>query len=61
MFNTKFNNTFWLSLLIFIFLFDVLYAKPIKYEGLKRLSLDDIQAITDYKLDEDNFTNKTVN
>ena len=61
MFNTKFNNTFLLSLLIFIFLFDVLYAKPIKYEGLKRLSLDDIQAITDYKLDEDNFTNKTVN
>jgi len=61
MFNTKLNNTFLLSLLIFIFLIDVLYAKPIKYEGLKRLSLDDIQAITDYKLDEDNFTNKTVN
>ena len=61
MFYTKLNNTFLLSLLIFIFLINILYAKPIKYEGLKRLSLDDIQAITDYKLDEDNFTNKTVN
>ena len=61
MFNAKLNNTFLLSLLIFIFLIDILYAKPIKYEGLKRLSFDDIQAITDYKLDEDNFTNKTVN
>ena len=61
MFNTKLNNTFLLFLLIFIFLIDILHAKPIKYEGLKRLSIDDIQAITDYKLDEINFTNKTVN
>ena len=61
MFYTKLNNTFLLCLLIFIFLIDTLYAKPIKYEGLKRLSFDDIQAITDYQLDDDNFTNKSVN
>tara|TARA_A100001011_G_scaffold186209_1_gene194833 strand:+ start:821 stop:3085 length:2265 start_codon:yes stop_codon:yes gene_type:complete len=61
MFYTKLNNTFLLSLLIFIFLINILYAKPIKYEGLKRLSLDDIQAITDYQLDDNNFTNKSVN
>ena len=60
MYKTKFNH-FSLYLLIFIFFNNILYSKSIKFDGLKRLSLNDLQAITEYQLSDDNFTSKSVN
>ena len=60
MYKTKFNH-FSLYLLIFIFFNSILYSKSIKFDGLKRLSLNDLQAITEYQLSDDNFTSKSVN
>ena len=44
-----------------IFFVSNLYTKPIKFEGLKKLSLNDLQAITEYQLSDEDFTGKTVN
>ena len=60
MYKTKYNY-FSIYLLIFIFFTSLLYSKSIKFEGLKRLSLNDLQAITEYQLSDDNFTSRSVN
>ena len=59
MYKVKLNKLIYL--LLPIFFFSNLYSKPIKFEGLKKLSINDLQAITEYQLSDDDFTGKTVN
>ncbi len=61
MLTIKLNKHFLLYLIISILSIELLFAKPIKFEGLSRLSQNDLQALTDYQLSDDNFTNKSVN
>ncbi len=61
MLTIKLNKRFLLYLIISILSIELLFAKPIKFEGLSRLSQNDLQALTDYRLSDDNFTNKSVN
>ena len=61
MLTIKLNKRFLLYLIFSIFSIELLFAKPIKFEGLSRLSQNDLQALTDYQLSDDNFTNKSVN
>ena len=61
MLTIKLNKRFLLYLIISILSIELLFAKPIKFEGLSRLSQNDLQALTDYQLSDDNFTNKSVN
>ncbi len=60
MYKIKFNQLL-IYVLFSIFFVSNLYTKPIKFEGLKKLSLNDLQALTEYQLSDEDFTGKTVN
>lgn len=52
---------FFPSLLILILFCNIIYSKPINFDGLNRLTLEDLQAITEYDITGNNFTRKSVN
>ena len=61
---TMFRNniiSFLLYILLTFFSYNIAYSKSINFDGLNRLSINDIQAITVYDLSDNNFTNKSVN
>ena len=60
MYKIKLNQLL-IYLFFSIFFVSNLYTKPIKFEGLKKLSFNDLQAITEYQLSDKDFTGKTVN
>lgn len=61
MFKIKFIYNFLLYPFILFFLIADLYSKTIKIEGLNRLTLDDLQAMTEHDLFKNNFSNTTIN
>ena len=61
MFKIKLIYNLFLYSFILFFLIADLYSKTIKIEGLNRLTLDDLQAMTEHDLFKNNFSNTTIN